>query len=447
MASEKNLANQRTAVVPPWAFSGLFGAFLGLALLKFGNPPIMEKFIEPPTNLTEWIVMSWPVEVGYWLLGLVAVVGLFAGRWPTGVPKWVLVLPLAWLAWQFVSATHTVDAEMTRATLKHFVACVVCFCLGVFCLSRDKSACAMWGAIAFALGIVLAVGFDQHFGGLADTREYFYTYVYPQLKTVPPEYLKKISSDRIFSTLFYPNALAGVILLMLPPTMVMIWQFCGRLTVASRGLLVGMFTAAALACLYWSGSKGGWLLALLLALVALLHLSWSRRAKVALVSVLLVFGLAGFFVKYANFFQRGATSVSARFDYWRAAFQTTAAKPVFGTGPGTFSIAYQAVKRPESEMSRLTHNDYLQQASDSGVLGGLTYLAFALSILVCGYSKPATPETRPRFSVWLGLLGWTLQGLMEFGLYIPALAWTAFGLAGWLVGTGPKRIDKGGSDS
>jgi hypothetical protein len=109
MASERNLPQWRATVVPPWVFSGLFGAFLGLALLKFGNPPIMERFIERPANLTEWIIMSWPVEVGYWLLGVVAVVGLFAARWPTGVPKWVLVLPLVWLAWQFVRR-HTPDA-------------------------------------------------------------------------------------------------------------------------------------------------------------------------------------------------------------------------------------------------------------------------------------------------------------------------------------------------
>ena len=441
MASDKNLADRRTAVVPPWLFSGLFGVFLGLALLKFGNPPIMEKLIEPPTNLTEWIIMSWPVRVGYWLLGVVTVAGLFAGRWPTNVPKWVLALPLAWLTWQFVSATHTVDADLTRATLKHFVACVVCFYLGVFCLSRDKSAFAMWGVIVLALGIVLAIGLDQHFGGLAATRKYFFTYVYPQLLTVPPEYLKKISSDRIFATLFYPNALAGVILLLLPPAMVMIWRCCGRLTTAARGLLVGLFAAAALACLYWSGSKGGWLLALLLALVALLHLPWSKRAKAIFVSAVLVIGVAGFFLKYAGFFQRGATSVSARFDYWRAAVQTMAAKPVFGTGPGTFSIAYEAIKRPESEMSRLTHNDYLQQASDSGVVAALAYVAIAVSVLICGYAKPATPDGLAKFSVWLGLLGYALQGLMEFGLYIPALAWTAFGLGGWLLGNGAKRFD------
>ena len=121
--------------------------------------------------------------------------------------------------------------------------------------------------------------------------------------------------------------------------------------------------------------------------------------------------------------------------------QTIAAKPVFGTGPGTFSIAYEAIKRPESEMSRLTHNDYLQQASDSGVVAALAYLAIAVTVLICGYAKPATPDGLARFSVWLGLLGYALQGLMEFGLYIPALAWTAFGLGGWLVGNRAKRFD------
>jgi hypothetical protein len=72
----------------------------------------------------------------------------------------------------------------------------------------------------------------------------------------------------------------------------MIWQFCGRPTVASRGLLVGLFTAAALACLYWSGQRE-LAAGVVVGIKAVLHL-WSSRAKVALVSVLLVFGLAGF---------------------------------------------------------------------------------------------------------------------------------------------------------
>jgi hypothetical protein len=46
-----------------------------------------------------------------------------------------------------------------------------------------------------------------------------------------------------------------------------------------------------------------------------------------------------------------------------------------------------------------------------------------------------------RLAVWLGLLGWALQSLVEFGLYIPAIAWPAFGLLGWLVAQGSNQID------
>ena len=258
------------------------------------------------------------------------------------------------------------------------------------------------------------------------------------MKDVPPEYLKKISSSRIFSTLFYPNALAGALLLLLPVTLAVLWQLRALLTAPARGFLMALVGAASLACLYWSGSKGGWLLMLLLGLAGLLRVPFSRQLKVALVTVILLAGLAGFFWKYAAFFQKGATSVSARFDYWRAAAQTAMEKPVFGSGPGTFAIAYQKVKRPESEMARLVHNDYLEQASDSGVPGCLAYAFFILTTLVWSYPKGArtganSPEDWLVFAVWLGVLGWSLQSLVEFGLYIPALAWPVFTLLGWLL--------------
>lgn len=437
MASDSQTTGRTTPRLPPWVFSGLMGVFLGLALLKFANPPIMEKLVQPPAGFAEWLLSAWPIHVGYWLLALVVVVGFFVAQFRVNIPKWLLALPLVWLGWQLLSAAQSVDAELTRPTLKHFAACVVCFHLGVFSLGRDKSGRALWVGIVAALGIVFLVGIEQHFGGLEETRRYFYTYLYPQLETVSPDYLKKISSDRIFSTLFYPNALAGAILLLLPPALVMVWRYFGRLTVASRILLAGLYGGAALGCLYWSGSKGGWLLALTLVLVVLLHLRWSNRAKWLLVGTVCVLGIAGFLIRYAAFFERGATSVGARFDYWRAATQTTAARPLFGTGPGTFSIAYQAVKKPESEMARLTHNDYLQQASDSGWLGCATYSGFIVCLLMWGYARPVGQNEILRFAVWLGLLGWALQGLLEFGLYIPALSWSAFALAGWLLGTRP----------
>jgi len=142
-------------------------------------------------------------------------------------------------------------------------------------------------------------------------------------------------------------------------------------------------------------------------------------------------------------------------DYWQAALKTAWSHPLFGTGPGTFLIPYQAIKRPESELARLVHNDYLEQASDSGFLGFFSYAAFIVLGLLWIFRQTlvirqlrikelqGNPTQKPAvddgenywlvFCVWLGLVGWVLQSLIEFPLYLPGSAWPAFSFFGWLV--------------
>jgi len=55
------------------------------------------------------------------------------------------------------------------------------------------------------------------------------------------------------------------------------------------------------------------------------------------------------------------------------------------------------------------------------------------------YRKSQLSGDGLQFAVWLGLLGWTLQGMLEFGLYTPALAWPAFLLLGWLWSAGVRN--------
>jgi len=442
MASKPKPVEIQGAAFAPKVFPLCFGLFLGLALLKFCNPPVMEKFFVPPAGGYEWAISSWPTSIGYWLLAGVALVGLGAVRVPESAPRWLIAMPLFWLVWQFISATQSVDAGLTGLTLRHFGACAVCFYLGLFCLSRQGAAALFLWPVAVAFALVLAVGLHQHFGGLQETRDYFFTYLYPTMKDVPPEYLKKLSSDRIFSTVFYPNALAGAILLLLPPLLAWVWQAREQFTIGARSFLCGALLAVALACLYWSGSKGGWLLALASGLVVLLNQSLSKRLKLILVCAVLVAGGAGFIWKYAGFFQRGATSVVARFDYWEAAWKTATAKPLLGSGPGTFGFVYATLKRPESEMARLAHNDYLQQASDSGFPGMVAYALFIGGLIWAGYSEWRLDRLPLRLGVWVGLFAWALQALGEFTLYVPSLAWTAFAFGGWLLGSAGKRFDK-----
>jgi len=318
---------------------------------------------------------------------------------------------------------------------------VVCFYLGFFSLSRSTALWPFWSGIFVALLLVLATGLEQHFGGLKESKQYFMTYVYPKLHEVPPGYLKKLGSDRIFATFFYPNALAGGLLLLLPPTAALLWK-TRRFTEGARLFLIGIVAAAALACLFWSGSKGGWLLALVLGVVALLRLGIPVKYKALIVGALVLAGTAGFIAKYASFFRKGATSVVARFDYWQAAVRIAAEHPVLGTGPGTFYIPYEKIKRPESEPSRLVHNDYLQQASDSGLIGAFFYAIFVVTAMIFCAKHADFRTDWVVFSLWLGVLGFCLESLVEFSLYIPALAWPAFAFLGWLLAGTPQPKDR-----
>src|SRR6266566_1167761 len=286
-------------------FAGSFGALLGLSLLKFGNPPIMEKWVTTPANIYECMYgYPWPMAWAWYFLGLIALTGLFSAQWKFSTPRWLLTLPLIWFGWQCAAATQTVDAELTRATLKHFAACVLCFYLGLFSLGHTKHFGTFFAGLFCGFVLVLAVGIDQRFGGLEEYRRSFFErlYLYPQ--SYPPEFLKKISSNRIYSTLFYPNVLAGVLLLLFPIMLGQVREWSERLRTGPRWLrfsqlsllviialwlyllnskaglgwilffglaafasapawsLSPILGLATLATLFWSGSKGGSLLML-----------------------------------------------------------------------------------------------------------------------------------------------------------------------------------------
>jgi O-antigen ligase len=166
--------------------------------------------------------------------------------------------------------------------------------------------------------------------------------------------------------------------------------------------------------------------------VAALHRPFPQRVKRILIGCILIVGLLGFCWKFASYFQKGATSVGARLHYWSAAAQTALQRPWVGTGPGTFARAYAKIKPPEAEMAQLVHNDYLEQASDSGLLGFISYTLFWWGSILFLRRRALAQSAEFEFAVWLGLLGWCIQSFSEFGLYIPALAWTAFTLVGWL---------------
>jgi O-antigen ligase len=179
------------------------------------------------------------------------------------------------------------------------------------------------------------------------------------------------------------------------------------------------------------------LLALGVGCLALVGARLRPVVKWGLLAGWLGLGLLAFFGRHAGYFEAGASSLAARRDYWQAAGRMIQARPWLGYGPGTFQIPYREIKPPKAEMARLAHNDYLQQGCDAGMPALLLYAGFVLVPLwvlrpafLRGGGRRGGTEAGVSLGVWLGLVGFAGQGLVEFGLYIPALAWPFFLLLG-----------------
>ena len=161
----------------PTVFAGLTGIFLAVSMLKFGNPVIFDQKIAAPTDILEIIYQPWPTRWGYAFVALLAAVGLKVGKWNIRFDRrsaFGLLLPIIWLTWQFVSATKSVDLEVTRSTVNHFTVCLTCFYLGWFCLAHVQNFRPVILGILFGLGLIILVGWQQHFGGLEETRRFFF---------------------------------------------------------------------------------------------------------------------------------------------------------------------------------------------------------------------------------------------------------------------------------
>jgi hypothetical protein len=443
-------------------FALVFGLFLGLCIWKFGDPVILDHKIVTPATAADFLSDAWPPHWTHWIWPPLAIWGgllFFQGgiwRWPS---KWLWILPLGWLGWQFASASQTEYPDLATETLWQYGGCVACYFLGTLVLAREQLVrwLLLGALLAFTFCLVRAVDqrlfeYPANYQVLVEGERAGWTNFPPAnleemksegiiihtngLDVANPAILTKFQRGRVCGTLVYPNALAEIILLLWPVSLVLAFGATRKLRPLVRLAAIAVTVFLGAAAFFWTGSKLGWLIGIGLAGLVLLRLDWPKKLKFAAMAIVLVVGLGIFAVRFHHYFEAGATSAGARFDYWRAAVQTTAAQPWFGTGPGTFQHPYAELKSPESEMARLAHNDYLEQFSDSGILGGLTYGAWIfLALLVVGKRLWRSNDLFS-FAIFLGLLGWFMQGLGEFGLFVPALGWTAFTLLGCIISPG-----------
>jgi len=238
-----------------------------------------------------------------------------------------------------------------------------------------------------------------------------------------------LNAVNVTSTYKNHNHLAGYIEMSLP---LMLGLFLFSFSGGKMFLLFVMLAAMIL-----SLSRGGWIscfLSLSFMSFVLLTDPNFKRKRLMLYLILLTSFVFFTIIGSTSVVERMLTaaqkeedaSLDSRMTAWKGILEMTADYPAFGTGPGTFALAFTKYQ-PPGLSSRFTtaHNDYLQFVSELG----LPFIAVLIWMMVAlykeGFRKLRHPSRLVRGTTLGAMSGITailFHSATDFNLHIPANA-------------------------
>lgn len=208
---------------------------------------------------------------------------------------------------------------------------------------------------------------------------------------------------------------------------------CGIVLSASRGAAMALFVGVCV-LLPWRRARTFVPVAAVLLLVGGLAVgvaAWLGREESTLQTA---------------FFAQGQRdpSLALRSDVWGRTCRIILDHPWTGTGLGTFAHAYASYDREGEWLgTSQAHNDYLQLASESGLVGmllvGWLVLAVARRVL---WPALRPGSSRPRWTTAAlasAILAMLLHSILEFNLQVPAVAALFAVLGGMLIAAAGER--------
>jgi O-antigen ligase len=411
------------------------------------------------------------------LAALLAAVGCAGGAWRLRAPAdggallYLLVLvalslaaPRRWLA---------------RGVLLQAIACTAAYLVAANAAVSRRARLLLCAAFMTGTLAVSLYGLYQHFQGLAETRAAFAA-AGGALADPESAFAVRLRSGAVFSTFFYPNALAGFLVVAIPfaasipllrredasrvasagclgllAAATAAWAFlpglrgkpllfAGLFLAASalaagvrvaelragrvlRGLLLLPPAALAVWTLALTASEGAWLSLAAACVLGPLLLSTRLIAAAALLLALAVLFAA---LLLTGTLPDGlARSLDVRMDYWRAAAAIWRGYPLAGMGPGTFAGAYPAFRSPGSEEGRMAHSAYLGLAAETGAAGLAAFLAMAGLWLVALRARAREGEPLAA-AAFVAVCAFLLHNAGDVGLTVPGTTFALWYLAG-----------------
>jgi len=140
------------------------------------------------------------------------------------------------------------------------------------------------------------------------------------------------------------------------------------------------------------------------------------------------------FSSLQNIFSSVENSIEWRKSLLRGSIKIFADNPIFGTGLNTFAFVYSLYQERAGYFSINSHNYYLQLLTETGVVGFITFIVLALSILYLSFKAFFNSEKLFK-GISLGLLIGIISSLIHISVdidwsiaVIPIMFWLEVGL-------------------
>ncbi len=141
-----------------------------------------------------------------------------------------------------------------------------------------------------------------------------------------------------------------------------------------------------------------------------------------------------------------SVSVKQRISYWKAAIEMAKDKPWLGVGWGAYEKAYPRYMILGGYPVKLAHNNYFQVWAETGILGLNAFVGMWLVFLYTFWKKARPGAAGELRGIACGLgaanIGFLVNSLVDFALYLPTLMYYVYAFLGLLVAVPTDRDEK-----
>jgi len=338
---------------------------------------------------------------------------------------------LLFFIWVFLSLLWTASFPATVKQIFLFSSYLLGFFLvsNIFRNSETKEAIIV--VLLLSAFIVSLFAIYQYYWGLEQTREY--VALHKNEFNLPPEFLVRLDTNRAFSTFIYPNVLASFLIMLFPLSVYY------PLFKKEKRIGFIFIPPVILFAFVLTFSKGG-LVAFLLSWTVIGLIMLQKKYKILLLgAILLIFTAALVYseVRPQNTLVKAFKgSAQVRIEYWQAGGQMLKERPLLGFGGGSFGRVYAKYKLPQAEETQMAHNNFVQVAAETGLIGFSLFLLFLFLYFKAMQNKiRRLSEFSPLQKVlvlggYTGVLAFLFHSLSDFSLYMFNAGFNLFLLMG-----------------